>query len=172
MLQAHYRSTLDFSNEALQAAERGLKRLFQGIHTLEKLTTSDVSSVDVKELQKNCYAAMDDDFNTPILISHLFDGLRMINLINDKKETITKEDLDTLKILYHEFVFDILGLKEEASEGQNEIIDGLMESILKIRQNARTQKDWATSDMIRDALAKMNITVKDTKDGAEWKVEE
>jgi len=173
MLQAHYRSTLDFSNEALQASEKGLKRLFQGYHLLDKLPHSPKSSIDINALKQKCYGAIDDDFNTPILISHLFDGLRLINQVNDGKATATKEDVDRLKDLYHGFLFDVLGLMEEETGGeQNELIDGLMGSILKIRQNARTQKDWATSDMIRDELAKLKITVKDTKDGAEWSVEE
>jgi len=173
MLQAHYRSTLDFSNEALQASEKGLKRLFHGYHLIDKLTPSQNSTIDARALKQKCYAAMDDDFNTPILISHLFDGLRLINHVNDGKETITKEEIDLLKCLYHSFLFDVMGLMEEAAGGEpNELIDGLMQSILKIRQNARTQKDWTTSDMIRDELARLKIVVKDTKDGAEWKVEE
>ena len=173
MLQAHYRSPLDFSNEALQGSEKGLKRLFQGYHLIEKLSPSSTSSIDINVLKQKCYAAMDDDFNTPILISHLFDGLRLINLINDGKETITKDNIEVLKRHYRGLVFDVLGLREEETAGgQNELIDGLMGSILKIRQNARTQKDWATSDMIRDELARLKIGVKDTKDGAEWSMEE
>jgi cysteinyl-tRNA synthetase len=155
----------------LQAAEKGLNRLFQGIQTLEKLQVSGSSSINLNELKQKCYDAMDDDFNTPILISYLFDGLRIINLVYNKKETINGADREILKKIYHDFVFDILGLKEEISGGQDEIVDGLMESILKIRQNARANKDWATSDMIREELAKLGITVKDTKDGAEWGIE-
>jgi len=172
MLQAHYRSTLDFSNEALQAAEKGLKRLFQGIHTLARLSPSESSSIDANGLKQKCYAAMDDDFNTPILISHLFDGLKMINLVNDGKENASKEALEMLENIYHQFVFEILGLKEDEKGGKDELVDGLMGSILKIRQNARANKDWATADMIRDELTRLNITVKDTKDGAEWRREE
>lgn len=173
MLQAHYRSTLDFSNEALQAAEKGLKRLFTGIDVLNKLKPADRSTTDISTLINNCYAALDDDFNSPVLISHLFNGLKIINLANDGKESFTKEDLESLIKTYHDFVFDILGLKpEDAKGGQDELVDKLMDTILSIRQNARTNKDFAISDMIRDELAKEKITIKDTKDGAEWSLEE
>ncbi len=172
MLQAHYRSPLDFSNEALQAAEKGMKKLLSAIKTLEKLTPSDTSTSDIKGLKDLCYAAMNDDFNSPILISHLFEGVRIINSVNDKKETISVEDLETLKQLMQDFVFDILGLKEEATEANDQLTNALMQTIIDIRQNARENKDWATSDLIRDNLAKMNIKIKDTKEGAEWSVED
>lgn len=172
MLQAHYRSPLDFSNEALQAAEKGMKKLMSAINILEKLSTSDTSTSDIQGLKDQCYAAMNDDFNSPILISHLFEGVRIINSVNDKKETISVEDLETLKQLMQEFVFDILGLKEEATEDSNELVDSLMKTIIDIRQNARENKDWTTSDLIRDNLAQMKIKIKDTKEGAEWTVDE
>ena len=172
MLQAHYRSPLDFSNEALQAAERGMKKLLSAIKTLEKLTTSDTSTSDIKGLKEQCYAAMNDDFNSPILISHLFEGVRIINSVNDKKETISAEDLEILKQTMQIFVFDVLGLKEEESDGDNELVDSLMQTIINIRQNARENKDWSTSDLIRDDLTKMNIKIKDTKEGAEWVVDD
>jgi cysteinyl-tRNA synthetase len=171
MLQAHYRSTLDFSNEALQAAEKGLKRLFQGIDTLSKLTPSDNSTISIRDLQQKCYAAMDDDFNSPIVIAHLFDGIRIINLVNDKKEQLTKDDLDLLKQIFSDFVYDVLGLKEEKSEGQHELVHQLMETILTLRQYARENKNFDMSDMIRSELAKLNITVKDTKEGPVWNIE-
>jgi cysteinyl-tRNA synthetase len=169
MLQAHYRGTVDFSNEALQAAEKGMKRLMAGIEALQNLPCSPASSVNVAELRQNCYTAMNDDFNTPIAIAHLFDGVRIINLIRDGKETITAPDLDLLKKTFHDFVFDILGLKpEETSGAQDELVNQLMDTILALRQKARENKDWAAADMIREALGKMNIQVKDTKDGAVW----
>ncbi len=116
---------------------------------------------------------MDDDFNSPVLISHLFNGLKIVNLANDGKESLTKEDLDALIRLYHDFVFDILGLQpEEAKGGQDKLVNKLMDTILSIRQHARTNKDFSTSDMIRDELAEVKITIKDTKDGAEWSLEE
>lgn len=170
MLQAHYRSPLDFSNEALLAAEKGLKKLFAAIHTLEKIKPSGNSSSNIKELNDKFYEAMNDDFNSPILISHLFEGVRIINSIKDNKETITEEDYSLLKKLMNDFVFGILGLKEEDSGNGNELVDELMGTILSIRQKARENKDWGTSDLIRDNLAKANIKVKDTKDGAEWSI--
>ncbi len=168
MLQAHYRSPLDFSNEALQAAEKGLKKLFTSLHTLNNLTTSDKSTSDIQGLKDKCYEAVNDDFNSPILISHLFEGVRIINSINDKKETISSSDLSILKQLMNDFIFDILGLKEEGSQGNNNLVDALMETIINIRQKARENKDWNTSDLIRDNLANLNIKIRDTKDGAVW----
>jgi len=170
MLQAHYRSPLDFSNEALIAAEKGLKKLLEALQTLEKLTPSASSVSDIKALKENCYKAMDDDFNSPILISHLFEGVRIINSVKDNKESISQEDLDILKEIMNTFTFDILGLKEENAGGNDELVDELMNTIIAIRQNARQNKDWGTADLIRDNLAKLKITVKDTKDGSEWKV--
>lgn len=168
ILQAHYRSTLDFSNEALQAAEKGVKRLFQALETLEKLKASDKSSININELKDKCLEAMNDDFNSPGLIAQLFDGVKMINSVKETKETLTEEDLVALKSIYHDFVFDVLGLKQEEKEGDNRLVEDLMETILGIRQNARINKDYATSDLIRDNLAKIHIRIKDTKDGAEW----
>lgn len=171
MLQAHYRSPLDFSNEALQAAEKGLKKLMIAIKSLEKLTPGKTSSSDITALKSSCYEAMNDDFNTPILISHLFEGVRIINSVKDKKETITEEDFETLKKLMNDFAFDILGLKDESVSDSEALTEGLMETILEIRQAARQNKDWPTSDLIRDNLARLNIQVKDTKDGTEWSLE-
>jgi len=169
ILQAQYRSTLDFSNEALQAAEKGLKKLLSSYETLEKLVPSETipNLSIIKPLEKYCYDAMNDDFNSPILIAHLFECVRIINSVNDVKAIISAEDLDLLKKLYKTFVFDILGLKEE-KKGQDSLVDGLMDAILSIRQNAKEKKDFATSDKIRDALQGLNITVKDTKDGPAW----
>ncbi len=172
ILQAHYRSPLDFSNEALQAAEKGLKRLLQGMETLQKLQPSATSTSDISQLQSKCYEAMNDDFNSPILIANLFEGVRIINSVNDKKESITAEDLALLKKLFADFVTDILGLINETSSGeQNKLIDELMDVILLLRQNARANKDFGTSDKIRDELAKISISVKDTKEGAVWNME-
>jgi len=172
ILQAHYRSPLDFSNEALQAAEKGLKRLLQGMETLQKLQPSATSTSDISQLQSKCYEAMNDDFNSPILIANLFEGVRIINSVNDKKESITAEDLALLKKLFADFVTDILGLINESSSGeQNKLIDELMNVILLLRQNARANKDFGTSDKIRDELAKISISVKDTKEGAVWNME-
>jgi cysteinyl-tRNA synthetase len=177
ILQAHYRSTLDFSNEALQAAEKGLKRLMTGIETLKKLvpSESEVSiqhpASSIQHLFTNCYDAMNDDFNSPIVIANLFEGVRIINSVYDKKETISAEDLTLLKTVFNTFIFDILGLKEETFSGQNAVVEGLMQLILSIRQKSRETKDWGTSDQIRDALQELKIDVKDSKEGSSWKIE-
>jgi cysteinyl-tRNA synthetase len=171
MLQAHYRSPLDFSNEALKASEKGLHKLMAAVKKLNKITTGEKSTSNIKEVKERCYEAMNDDFNTPILISHLFEAVRIINSVKDGHETISSEDLDQLKDLMHTFVFEILGLKEEESTGQD-LVDNLMQTILEIRQKARENKDWSTSDMIRDNLAKISIKIKDTKEGAEWSIED
>jgi cysteinyl-tRNA synthetase len=172
ILQAHYRSTLDFSNEALQAAEKGLKKLMAGIVTLNKIIPSASSSLmNIQKLMDDCYSAMNDDFNSPMVIANLFEGVRIINSVWDKKATISKEDLDLLKKMFGIFVSEILGLKAESSEDKNEVMKGLMDLILAIRKDVREKKDFTTSDHIRKGLSDLNIIVKDTKDGAEWLVD-
>lgn len=171
MAQSHYRSTLDFSNEALQAAEKGYKRLMEGIARLQKLEASATSSVNVTEIRDNCYAAMNDDFNSPVLISHLFDAVRIINSVADKKETLTADDIAQLQEWMQTFVFDVLGLIDESSANAGgEVIGGLMNLIIDIRKSARENKDWATSDKIRDELKAAGVEIKDTKDGVEWRI--
>ncbi len=171
ILQAHYRSTVDFSNEALQAAEKGFGRLMQAYKTLQKLQPSKSSSVNVSEYRQRCYDAMNDDLNSPILIAHLFDITKVINSVNDKKETLTQADIDELKSIFDTFVFDILGLKDEQSGDNTALLDGLISMILEVRQQAKSQKDWATSDRIRDDLQKLGVSIKDGKDGATWSLE-
>jgi len=168
ILQAHYRSTVDFSNEALQASEKGLQRLMTGIQTLDKLKPSEKSTIALDNIEEKCYQAMNDDLNSPIVIAHLFDGLRIINLVHDGKETLSATDLEQLKRTYHNFTFDILGLKDEKSQNQMELVTGLVNHILEIRQQAKANKDFATSDKIRNMLSELGIEVKDRKDGAEW----
>ena len=172
ILQAHYRSTVDFSNEALQAAEKGLDRLMTAIKTLNKLTPSKTSTVDISAIEEKCYNAINDDLNTPIAISHLFDGVKIINSIKDGKEKISEKDLEILKELYHTFTFDVLGFEEEQESGSNsiDITSGLMDFVLDIRKNAKDNKDWTTSDKIRDQMKALGIEIKDGKDGAEWSV--
>jgi cysteinyl-tRNA synthetase len=171
ILQAQYRSTVDFSNEALQAAEKGLERLLKAIDILDKIAPSTESTIDVETLKLNCYNAMNDDFNSPIVIANLFDGVRMINSLNDGKEKISESDLSTLKKLYNDFVFDILGLKKEsiASES-NEVLSDVVDLLLNLRMQAKANKDWATSDKIRDELTKLGFEIKDKKDGFEWEL--
>lgn len=173
ILQAHYRSTVDFSNEALQAAEKGLSRLMDAYNHLQKLTASDASTVDVKDLRKKCYDALNDDLNSPIVISHLFDAARAINTVKDGKATISAEDLKELQEVFHIFVFDILGLRDEAASAAGdsyETFGKAIDLLLTIRQQAKANKDWATSDKIRNELTAMGFEIKDTKDGAEWKL--
>jgi cysteinyl-tRNA synthetase len=169
ILQAHYRSTLDFSNVALQAAEKGLNRLLKAYEALHTLQSSDSSSVDVGSLEKDCFAALNDDLNSPVAISVLFDGVRIINSVNEGKEKLTKEDIESLKKLYHTVIFDILGLKKEAREN-TELTGNLIEFILNLRQKAKANKDFAASDKIRDELNSIGIAIKDTKDGATWEL--
>lgn len=172
ILQAHYRSPLDFSNEALQASEKGFQRLLKSIATLEKLVPASKSTVDISELQAKCYEAMNDDLNSPILIAHLFDGSRIVNLVNDKKESLTADDIGLLRNMMHTFVFDILGLlPENDPQAGNQVISNLMNIILDLRREARINKDWATSDRLRDALAAAGVSIKDTKEGATWDLE-
>ena len=170
ILQAHYRSTVDFSNEALQAAEKGYTRLMQAYKTLKGLQPSASSSVDVKGYRQKCYEAMNDDFNTPIVISHFFDMAKIINTVNDKKATLSQPDIDEMKSLFDTFLFDILGLMDEATGDNTLLLDGLMQMVLDVRAQAKANKDWATSDKIRDRLSALGVTVKDGKDGATWEL--
>lgn len=171
VLQAHYRSTLDFSNEALSAAEKGMKKLFEAQKNIDALPTSDKSSMDFSALFDKCIEAMCDDFNTPMVIAHLFEITRLINLVADKKETVTEADKKALKENFAIVFNDILGMKNEQADNSMHIVDSLMQVILSLRKEARANKDWAKSDMIRDELAKAGIVIKDGKDGASWTME-
>ncbi|MBF90876.1 MAG: cysteine--tRNA ligase [Flavobacteriales bacterium] len=170
ILQAHYRSTVDFSNEALQAAEKGMAKLMNAYETLEGITVSDSSTYDLAELKDKCYAAMNDDFNTPILISHLFDGVRIINSVKDGTEQLSANDLDDLKQLFQTFVIDILGLKPNKEEAGNDLTNELMDIVLQLRSKAKENKDWDSADLIREELNKLNIQVKDGKEGSSWQL--
>jgi cysteinyl-tRNA synthetase len=172
-LQANYRSTVDFSNEALQAAEKGLKRLMSAIETLEKLIPTDESTINIDVIIKKCGESMNDDFNTPTTIAHLFDGVKIINSINDKKENISTTDLEKLKNHYNTFVFEILGLKNETISTDNDkTVDELMQLIIDIRKQSKEKKDWNTADLIRDELKKLNISIQDNKESSSWNYEE
>ena len=169
ILQAHYRSTVDFSNESLQAAEKGMTKLMNAFVSIEGLTGSDSSTYDVSELKDKCYAAMNDDFNTPILISHLFDGVRIINSVKDGTEQLSIRDLADLKQLFQTFVTDILGLKSN-KEAENDLTNEVMDVILQLRSKAKENKDWDSADLIRNELNKLNIQIKDAKDGSSWEL--
>jgi cysteinyl-tRNA synthetase len=172
MLQAHYRSTLDFSNEALQASEKGLERLMKSVAKIESLPVSATSSIDVSELSSNCFAAMADDMNSPIAIAYLFEGVKIINSVADGNGNITSDDRDKLKSLFHAFVFDIFGLKSEnqAEAGNSEVLNEVVALLMKLRTEAKANKDWATSDKIRNELAAIGFDIKDGKDGVSWEL--
>ncbi|MFM7021592.1 MAG: cysteine--tRNA ligase [Flavobacteriales bacterium] len=172
MMQCHYRSTLDFSNEALQAAEKGYKRILVALGQLDEIKVADKSEVDVASLSKRCYEAMNDDFNTPIVVAVLFDAVKEINLLKAGTKTISRNDLNSLRKLFEDFLFSILGLQLEGAEGSdNGLSKGLMDIILELRKDAKLNKNYAMSDKIRDTLKELKIAVKDTKDGAEWTYE-
>jgi cysteinyl-tRNA synthetase len=172
MLQAHYRSTVDFSNEALQAAEKGLQKLMKAIETLNKIKPSGTSTIDVAELKKRCYEALDDDLNSPIVLSHLFEGVKFINSVADGSGKIDGSGLESLKELFNTFVFEILGLKDEVSAKDDEKLTGeLMKIIIDLRQDAKNNKDWKTSDKIRNELKNTGISLNDLKDGVDWERE-
>ena len=173
ILQAHYRSTVDFGNEALQASEKGLNRLLEAWDNLGRITASETSSVDVTGIRAKCYDAMNDDLNTPIVISHLFDAARLINQTVDKKATLSAADLAELKEVFSLFLFDILGIKAEQSgnnSGREEAFGKVVDMLLEQRAIAKANKDWATSDKIRNELAALGFEIKDTKDGCTWKL--
>lgn len=174
ILQAQYRSTLDFSNEALQASEKALNRMLEGWRRLYELTPSETSTIDVKGLRAKCYEAMDDDLNTPIVIAHIFEACRLINQVNDGKATATADDIKELKELFDIFLIDILGIRTDilgngVSSGEAlKPFEDAVGLLLDIRAKAKASKDWATSDLIRNRLGEIGFDIKDTKDGYEW----
>ena len=169
ILQAHYRSTVDFSNEALQASEKGLTRLLESYTRLQKLVASPTSTVEVKDLREKCEEAMCDDLNSPIVISHLFDASKAINTVADGNGTISREDLEELKNVFKLFLEDLLGLQIENQETTNkDAYKQAIDLLLNIRLDAKKNKDWTTSDKIRNELTALGFTIKDTKDGFEW----
>jgi cysteinyl-tRNA synthetase len=172
ILQAHYRSSLDFSNEALQAAEKGLSRLLKGYEALLKLKPEAENTVNAETIKKSCYEAMNDDLNSPIVIAHLFDALRIINSIACGNEKIDRKNIDILKEIFNIFLFDILGIAKDSNESNenSEILKNVVDMVLELRMQAKANKDYATSDFIRNELTKIGITVKDKKDGFEWEI--
>lgn len=168
-LQAHYRSVLDISNEAMVASEKGFNRLMEGLSIIDEIQTSETSTLDINTWKKSCYEAMDDDFNTPILIAQLFEGIRFVNVLNDKRETITSDDLQILKTTLETFVFDVLGIKNEKIANNNiEKLEGVVNLMIQMRNEARANKDFALSDQIRDQLLALGIQLKDGKDGTSF----
>lgn len=172
ILQAHYRSTVDFSNEALQASEKGLNRLLDAYARIEKIPVSEISSADIASIRQKCYDALNDDLNSAITISYLFDVATTINSAIGGTVTLTQGDIDEIKALFDTFLFEILGIKNEINSNENghEAFSKAIDLLLQIRSEAKTNKDWATSDKIRDELNKIGFDIKDGKDGAEWKL--
>ena len=168
MLQTHYRSTLDFSNDALKAAEKGFERFMNAIETLEKLKVSDSSTVNAEQYKTNCFAAMDDDLNTPIALAHLFDAVRQINSVYAGTETIDNANLTELKKLFYTFAFDIFGLKKENEKSTESLEENLVSILLDLRKEAKENKNYAASDAIRDKLKNIGIEIKDSKESTTW----
>ncbi len=192
ILQAHYRGTLDFSNEALQAAEKGLKRVLQGAKDLFSMAgckpqvlaygeytpgiapdSCPATNPEIKAIFEGVYDSLCDDLNTPTALSHIFDAIRIINTAKDKKLKLSEGDINTLVQLFNDIVFGVLGLKDDENESEKSMkaISGLMDMVLEARATAKQNKDWTTSDRIRDHLTALGIKVKDTKDGVEWTLE-
>lgn len=170
ILQAHYRSTVDFSNEALQASEKGLQRLMEAYRRLQQLKASSESSIDVKGLAAKCEEAMNDDLNTPVAISYLFDSAKHINSVYDGKATLSAEDLAELQATFKLYVEDLLGLKDEQAKDSNDAYKKAVDLLLDLRLEAKKNKDWEKSDKIRNALTEAGFSIKDTKDGYEWSI--
>lgn len=176
MLQCHYASTLDFSNEALQAAEKGLNRLMSAVAKAKNLKAASEanSTLDIQALHQRCCDAMGDDFNTPVLISVLFDAVKVVNNIHVGRMTASADQIQALQSLLGDFTFSVLGLREEAqnaAEKGNDMRDGLLDLLVDLRTGAKSNKDWATADAIRNALSQLGITIKDSKDGSSWEVQ-
>ncbi|MHB0754904.1 cysteine--tRNA ligase [Polaribacter sp. M15] len=169
-MQANYRSILDFSGDALEASEKGHSKLMEAISYLDKITAGNSSTFDVQKWKSDCYAAMNDDFNTPILISNLFEAVKLINQIKEKKATLTADDLAEFKTTINAFVFDVLGLMNEASQDNSEKVKGIVELLIKLRKEARENKDWGLSDQIRDELIELGIQLKDGKEGTTFSI--
>lgn len=171
ILQAHYRSTVDFSNEALQAAEKGLNRLLDAYRAINRIKPAGNSSADVQGLRQKCYDALNDDLNSAIVLSHLYEAATIINSAVAGTVNLTQADIDEVRGLYDTFLFDILGIKDDKQQGNNsEAFGKAMDILLDIRAKAKENKDWATSDRIRDELTEAGFEIKDGKDGAEWKL--
>lgn len=170
MLQAHYRSILDFTNKGLEAAEKGYIKLMEAVSSLATIVPSKTSSIDILSWKQNCYNAMNDDFNTPILIANLFEAVKYINLLLNMKETITSEDLTILSETMQAFVFDVLGLKNELEVDDSNKLSGVVAMLIELRKDARDNKDWELSDKIRDELAALGIQLKDGKEGTTFSI--
>jgi len=171
MMQAHYTSILDISNEAVLASEKGYNKLMEAVKNIDLLTASNNSSWDVNSWVQKCFDAMNDDFNTPVLIAQLFDAVKQINLIKEGKQELNAEDLKTLHNFFKGFTFDVLGLLDQAEETSVSKVPELVELLIELRAKARVNKDFATSDQIRDQLAALGIQLKDSKEGTSFTIQ-
>ena len=169
-LQANYRSILDFSGEALQASEKGHTKLMEAVNFLDKIESGKISTFNVQDWENSCYDAMNDDFNTPILIANLFEAVKVINHIKEQNASLTAPDLLAFKKALNSFVFEVLGLTNESYQANSEKINGVVELLIKLRKEARENKDWALSDQIRDELIVLGIQLKDGKEGTTFSV--
>ena len=171
MLQAHYRSILDFTSAGLEASEKGYIKLMEAVSKLENLqATKTDGSIDVKAWKQKCYDAMNDDFNSPVLIANLFEGVKYVNLLQDKKAGLNAEDLEIFVNTMNSFVFDVLGLRNEIEQDSSDKLSGVVEMLIEMRKEARENKDWALSDKIRDELGALGIQLKDGKEGTTFSV--
>ena len=171
MLQAHYRSILDFSDDAIVAAEKGYKRLMEAIDAIKQLSAGSSSTIDITSWKQSCYDAMNDDFNSPILIAQLFEGVRYANLLNDGKESLTAADLETFSVAMNDFVFDVLGLEDEkTADNSNDKLEGTINMLIEMRNQARADKNFKLSDQIRDQLIALGIQLKDGKEGTTFSI--
>ena len=171
ILQAHYRSTVDFSNEALQASEKALQKMLDIYRRLQTLKPAEKSSVELPDYMEKCYEAMDDDLNTPQVIAILFDAGKTINAAFDGNITLTADQIESLRKLFDTMLVNLLGIRtgnEEAAGVDTKPFEGAVDLLMEIRANAKKQKDWETSDLIRDKLAALGFDVKDTRNGFEW----
>ena len=168
MLQGHYSSTLDFSNVALQAAEKGYARMMQLLDTLRSLDVSKQCDFDFEDFESKCYQAMNDDFNTPILIAHLFEGGKFINNVKAGTKNIDKDTKAKMIALYESFLLDVLGFLPQEEKGNKDLLDYLMSTIVEVRDKAKKDKDYAKSDAIRIKLSEFGVTLKDSREGTEW----
>ena len=171
IMQAHYRSTIDFSNEALQAAEKGLTKMLKAYENIKSLNPTQENTVDIQNIKNKCYEAINDDLNSPIVIANLFEAVRIINSIDCGNDKINNENLEILKEIFDTFLFKILGIQNENIEintKNNEILNNVVDMVLNLRMQAKANKDYAMSDFIRNELTKYGIAVKDKKDGFEW----
>lgn len=171
MMQAHYTSILDLSDNALLASEKGYNKLMDGYKAIANLPTAPSSDFDLEAWKQQCYEAMNDDFNTPVLIAHLFDGVRHINLIAEGKEQITEGDKKLLSNTFQAFIFEVLGLEDQsAADNSSQTVEGVVNLLINLRNQARANKDFETSDQIRDELTALGIQLKDGKDGTTFSI--